>query len=192
MIDFVNERRDYYRIEDSAFLDYRIIPSEQLADTLSIFDQGATDYFNLNHNYLENEKIMTDSLARIHNDFPVIAAYLEALDRKINLLVPLFRSKNDEIETYPTRRINLSGGGIAFDAEQEIYLGAAVEIKLVLFPRYNGILAYGTVVYCVPIEQPQNNFAWRVALNFSHIREIDRDLIIRHVLQHQAAQLRRR
>lgn len=192
MIDFAYERRDYYRIEDNAFLDYQIVPPEQLDATLSRFNQGAIDYFSLNRSYIENEKVMADSLARIHADFPVIAAYLDALERKINLLAPLLINKNQDFPTYPTRRINLSGGGIAFDAEQEIAIGVTVEIKLVLFPRYYGILAYGTVVYCAPLEQPQDNFAWRVALNFTHIREIDRDLIIRHVLQQQAAQLRKR
>lgn len=187
-----NEQREYYRIDDKALLDYKIITSEQFKQNLNEFQEGIKNqnFFN----FLDDDsKIIEEALANIVVDQPDLANYLEYLDRKINLLAHFFITKNKGINEYPMRQINLSGGGIAFDVEQAIPQDAIIELKLVLLPKYNAILAYATVINCVRNEMPENQYLpWRVALNFSNIREIDRDLIIRHVLQQQAMQLRRR
>ncbi|CAK0750497.1 PilZ domain-containing protein [Gammaproteobacteria bacterium] len=191
------ERRNYYRIDDSALLAYQIIPAEQLDYILARFYEGKFGQFIFNGDFIENDNdaVMADALASIRVAQPTVAIYLEALDRKINLLSNFFMMRNKEIVDYPIRRINLSGGGIAFDVEQEIPFGNTMELKMVLLPRYNGVLAYATVVHCHKRENSNHHdyrLPWRVALNFSHIREIDRDIIIRHVLYQQATQLRRR
>lgn len=179
-------RRAYYRIDDTVFLSYRIIPEEELGRFMEKLQEEAENfYFSV-----KGDMVMAEAIASIRVSQPAIAIYLEALDRKINLLTHLVMNKHAGIEDYPPQQVNLSGGGIAFDVEQEIPIGTNIELKLVLLPRYNGILIRAIVVYCKRQENNNQKSSWRVALNFSHIRDIDRDLIIRHVLRKQAEWIR--
>ena len=189
------ERRHYYRIDDNALLTYRVIPPDQVEAVLTRFHIGGADHFSLSASYAGNDTAMTEALARVRSEYPTVAIYLEALERKMNLLAHMVMTMHDPFSEYPTRSLNLSGGGAAFDVEQEIPIDSIVEMKLVLLPKYNGVLAYGTVVHCQHHEeQDQRDTAlpWRIAVNFSHIRERDREIITRHILHQQAAWLRKR
>ncbi|CAK0739918.1 putative PilZ domain-containing protein [Gammaproteobacteria bacterium] len=188
------ERRRYYRVDDNAMLAYRIIPVDQVERTLARFREGPSDRFSLSATYIGNDTAMKESLAHIKAEQPAVASYLDALDRKMNLLANLVMTMNNDFEDYPSRRVNLSGGGVAFDIEHKVITGTVVEVKLILLPSYRGILAYGTVIHCKGDEQNANDplFPWRMALNFAHIRETDREHIVRHVLHQQAVWLRHR
>jgi len=188
------ERRRYYRIDDNAMLSYQVVPPEQVERTLARFRTGPSDRFSLSASYVGNDIAMTETLSRIRAEQPLVATYLEGLERKMNLLAHLVMTMNDDFDDYPTRRVNLSGGGVAFDIEQKISAGTIIEIKLVLLPSYRGILTYGTAIHCQNDEKNNHDplFPWRVALSFSHIRETDRELIVRHVLHQQAVWLRQR
>jgi hypothetical protein len=186
------ERRRYYRIDDNVILNYRVIPPDQVEQTLAHFQEGIPERFDLTSAYATNDAAMAEALSRIRAEQPMVAFYLEALDRKLNLLARLAVSGGDDLSAQPTRRVNLSGGGITFGAEQEIPCGTILEMKLVIFPTYTGILAYGPVVHCHKETDTDARFPWQVAASFSHIRDADRDLLVRHTLHCQAAWLRQR
>ncbi len=188
----VSDRRHYYRIDDNALLAYRVIPPDQVAFVLAQFHAGGSDHFSLSASYAGNDAEMVEALSSVRAEYPIVAVYLEALERKINLLAHMLMTTKDEFSEYPTRFLNLSGGGASFNVEQEIPERALMELKLVLLPKYNGILAYGTVIRCQAYAENEKTLPWRVAVAFSDIRESDRDIIVRHVLHKQAAQLRKR
>jgi len=185
------ERRRYYRIDDSTILSFKVIPAGQVTRAIGRFREGLPEYFSLAANFAVSDVSMSEILGRIRSEQPLVATYLDAVDRKLKLLAHLVMALDNDLATSPTQNVNLSGGGIAFDVDQEILIGSILEIKLILFPEYTGILTYGTIV-----QSSKNNASsgapWRVAVNFSSIRESDRDLIIRHVLHQQATWLRRR
>ncbi len=189
------DRRHYYRIDDNALLAYRVVPPDEVQTAITRFHVGGSDRFSLSANYAGNDTALVEALSRIRAEYPSVALYLEGMERKMNLLAHLVMTTNEDFSEYPTRSLGLSGGGAAFDVEQEIPVGAVIELKMVLLTRYNGILAYGTVVHCAPHSEEtlhDPHLPWRVAVNFSTIRERDRDTITRHVLHQQAARLRKR
>ncbi|CAK0768325.1 PilZ domain-containing protein [Gammaproteobacteria bacterium] len=185
------ERRRYYRIDDNAILSFKVIPTGQVIQAIGRFREGLPEYFSLAANFAVSDISMSEVLGRIRSEQPLIATYLDAVDQKLKLLAHLVMALDNDLSASSTQSVSLSGGGIAFDVNQEIPPGSTLEIKLILFPEYTGILTYGNVV-----QSFQNNSSadapWRVAVNFSSIRESDRDLIIRHVLHQQATWLRRR
>ena len=89
----------------------------------------------------------------------------------------------------PSKPVNLSAGGLALDAGESLEAGTEVEIKLLLLPSYTGIVAFGEVV---GVEKAEENPAYphRLRINFSHIRDADRDALIRHILRRQGQILR--
>ena len=90
----------------------------------------------------------------------------------------------------PTKPVNLSAGGLALDSAETLDLGTQVEIKLLLLPSYTGVVAFGEVIGVVASED-NPAYPHRLRINFSHIRDSDRDALIRHILRRQGEMLRR-
>jgi hypothetical protein len=67
---------------------------------------------------------------------------------------------------------------------------------MLLFPSFTGLLIYGTVVDASPpseaLGEEAGRFEHLVRIEFTHIREQDRELLIRHLLRRQSDQLRDR
>jgi hypothetical protein len=63
---------------------------------------------------------------------------------------------------------------------------------MLLFPSFTGLLIYGNVVGSTPAPDQASSAAYRnlVRIEFTHIREQDRELLIRHLLRRQSDQLR--
>jgi hypothetical protein len=184
------ERRRFYRIDDSVALTYRLVPEDDLQDILEGFEDGLPNRFTLHANFVATSHQMRKLLEQISDEAPHVGAYLEALNRKLDLLAKLIAVQSTEVPDRPTRRVNLSAGGMAFHAPDPLPRESTLEIKLVLFPSYIGILTYATVVDCHRDESAQADFPYRVGVDFTHIREPDREVLVRHVLRKQAAWLR--
>ena len=90
--------------------------------------------------------------------------------------------------------VNLSAGGMCAGVKEDLAAGAAVEIRMLLFPSFTGLMIYGTVVDTVPArdEADAARFPYQTRIEFTHIREQDRELLIRHLLRRQSMQLRDR
>jgi hypothetical protein len=127
------------------------------------------------------------TLHRIDQREPDTADYLRGLDEKIELLAQSYLSKNSELTDLPKQIVNLSAGGIAFTADKVVALGVPLEVKLLLFPSYTGILVIGRVVSCAPSDKG----GYHVRIDFEYIRDNDRDALIRHILRRQGELLRR-
>ncbi len=182
------ERRRFFRVEDEIVLVYRPIAPEDMPDP-SQFQNQVLDPFSLTSTleYLTQESHA--HLRRIERDNPDVAEYLKTLERKIDVLAQALMISNNRLVDQPTRKVNLSAAGIAFDADQPIAEGGLLELKMVLPPSLVGIVTFGRVVYCSPCEGEKS---WRVGVDFLSMREQDREVLIRHVVKRQLALLRER
>jgi c-di-GMP-binding flagellar brake protein YcgR len=186
-----NERRAYFRIEDSLNLSYHEIPADVLQQRLQQLEQGVDTNFTVLSSLASISQQMGGLLHKIQVDSPDIARYLKALDQKIELLGrTLLATESNLVEehAYP---VNLSASGMAFKSKDAVAAGSILELKLLLYPSLAGILAYAEVVDCVALEEADPGFSYCIRVNFSHLRETDRDLLIRHVVQRQTDQLRK-
>jgi hypothetical protein len=63
---------------------------------------------------------------------------------------------------------------------------------MLLFPSFTGLMIYGSVVDCRDASAADGvgDFRHLVRVEFTHIREQDRELLIRHLLRRQRSQLR--
>jgi c-di-GMP-binding flagellar brake protein YcgR len=130
-------------------------------------------------------------LHKIQVESPDIARYLKALDQKIELLGRTLLAAESNLVEQHAHPVNLSASGMAFKSKDAVKPGITLELRLLLYPSLAGILAYGTVVDCVALEEADNGFTHCIRVNFTHLRESDRDLLIRHVVQRQTDQLRK-
>lgn len=191
-----DDRREYFRVNDSVRLHIRKVPKEHLEDLLERLEQNITENFTVMTSLAAINSEMAVSMRRIENNDPDVAAYLKALDRKIDVLGKAYIASESDLIAEQAHAINLSAGGMSMLVNESYLPGDPVEIKMLLFPSFTGVLTYGTVIDCSPAEmqpdQPAADYGHHIRIEFTHLREQDRDILIRHVLRCQSTELRRR
>lgn len=184
------ERRQYFRIQDTALVKYRVIQDHML----DLERRGVY----LNQIKLENaraalfglETSLQEVLEKVRPAEPLVVEALELINRKINLLervVSLERAPGEDgdfLEHEP-REINLSGGGMAIMADTPIGAGANLTIDLVLLPDNDPMRIFGSVVDC-----REQSGLHTISIAFEEIRQEDQDRLIQHILRRQTADLR--
>lgn len=179
------ERRRYFRIRDRVALS--LVPIAPEAEKLAIGDllDSASSFGLINDLRALRDRALPRR-KQIESKFPTVAAYLDALERQIDLLANAINRQDGAIER-PTRDISLSAQGLSTHWEEPLPEGALVEVWLVLFPEHARIKALGRVVACSD-PAPAATGAVATAVEFTHLRGADREAIVRHV---HALQLQR-
>ncbi|MEJ2454927.1 MAG: PilZ domain-containing protein [Candidatus Thiodiazotropha sp.] len=188
--NLADERREFFRIDDSIRLSYRVIDADKVPVDLE--ERVHNDRFSVMTRLQAISQNLSASFHRIEQRDPDVADYLKALDEKITLLGQAFLAEEGELLGEPTRDVNLSAGGLAMDVAEPMAVGDRVEIKLLLLPAYSGVLAYGEVVGVEASAQPDGDYPHHVRINFTLIRDVDQDALIRHIMRRQGEMLRKR
>ncbi len=189
LIDAI-ERRRYYRIEDRVALRYRVLDERELAEALAAQRTGYPDKLSLASGFAAASTQMRHTLERFRREMPDVASYLEALNEKLDMLMQMLATSDDDLGDAPTHEVNLSASGISFTATDPVAVDTAIELKMLLFPTYTCVLAFGTVVHCGPADDGRPSGRYTIGVDFTHLREDDRDLIARHVTMRQSSMLR--
>lgn len=178
------ERRRYFRIDDEIVLMYRSLAQAELPDAEQ-FQSQFVDRFSLTSTLEYLTQQSQAQLRLIQRDYPQVAKYFEALERKIEVLAQAFMV-NSNMADRPTCQVNLSASGIAFDTEELLVEGQCLELKMVVPPALVGIMTFGKVIYC----RQQRGGRYRVGVDFFSLRDQDREFLIRHVVKRQLNLLR--
>lgn len=185
------ERREFFRIDDTVTLSYQAVPPAALVKKLERLDKGLESEFSLMSNLSVITQEMAGVLRKIELNTPDVGRYLKSLDHKIDLLGRAFLAWTSDLADQPASSVNLSASGMAFDTEEPSAPGTILELKLLL-PSFTGLVIYAEVVACEKIEGADGEQVYQTRVNFSHLRDSDRDVLIRHVLQRQSEYLRKK
>ncbi len=189
-----DERRRFFRIDDSVHLTLRKVPGDELETRVESLGRNMNSSFSLMTGLSAIGQQVAASLRRIELKDPDVADYLKAIDRKLELIGRAFLAEEVDIADQPARAVNLRGGGMAVHSRDIMEEGTVLEIKLLLLPSYTGIITYGTLVGCRPLpeDEADPDYPYLLRIDFSFMRDADRDALIRHVLLKQAEWLRER
>lgn len=180
-----DERRDYYRINDTVGLRVEPTTQEQIPAMEDFTEQSADEFRLINHLSridLENSTL----LHNIQDTNPDIARYLKLINIKIEAIAKQIVAMGLTDEVKPTD-ITLSAGGISYNSNIPFDKGDLVKLQMILYPSNAVINAYARAVR----SQPQGDF-FDNAFEYILITESDRDTLVRHVLQLQSNSLRQR
>lgn len=186
-----DERREYFRIEDEVALDYRLIDEDEIERLLERINSRSVDRFTAASSFAATSRQMMHAMHRVQTQSPELARCLQLLDQKLNMVAQLFVSEEMQLNEKPIRDVCLSAGGVAFRAPHEISAGSVLELRLVLFPSLSGILSVSRVVHCERIHDGNVQFPWQVAVEYEHLRESDRELLVRHIMAKETEQLKK-
>ena len=173
-------RREYYRIEDSIAL--QILPHDDLQGKRDGASQGLFQVLAELHQLDFEAQHLLRQLAEGNR---TLANYLKIQNKRIDLLGQALAQ--DLLRTIaPPRPAVLSEGGISFDHDQPLPEGGLYRLKLVLMPQALGLLLDARIASCQPAEGGQ----YAIAVSFDALSDSQRQLLARHILQKQAAERR--
>lgn len=182
------DRRNYFRIDDEISLVYQVIPESAAIPNEDELEAYYDFRFSLLSHLNELDSRVESKLNEIRKNDPNVAEYLKTINQKFELLAKLMIFQDTPPEQH-TQQVNLSAGGLAFKAHESIDKGAMLEIKFVLYPSLIGVMVFGRVVNCRENDEDDAG-KYIVAIEFESIKESDREMIIRHILNKQVEQIR--
>ncbi|MCY1423251.1 PilZ domain protein [compost metagenome] len=176
------DRREYYRIEDTIALEIRPLSASEAAGQEVL--QDASPLFNLLSELHLSEFESQHLLRQINERDRNIAAFLKSQNKRIDLLsqVIAITVLGQIGEPQP---VIISEGGIDFQHPSPIAAGARLSVKLVLMPQALGLLLRARVTHC-----DRKGDGYDVGTEFEHLTDAQRQLLARHILQKQAQERR--
>lgn len=176
------DRREYYRIEDTIALEIRPLTATEAAGQEVL--QDASPLFNLLSELHLSEFESQHLLRQISERDRTIAAFLKSQNKRIDLLsqVIAITVLGQIGEPQP---VIISEGGIDFQHPSPIATGAHLSVKLVLMPQALGLLLRARVTHC-----DRKGDGYDVGTEFEHLTDAQRQLLARHILQKQAQERR--
>ncbi len=180
------ERRRYYRIEDKASLATQHIDKAELDDRIEDFWSNE-HAFSIRNNYnFQIEQHIADR-HKIESKTPELGRYLAVLKKQIDRLTDkLITDDNDQAMT--EKAISLSAQGIAYCADKAPEQDELVELKLKLLPSGLRLVIFARVVLVENANDPDVG-KHRISLDFEHLHEADREILIKHVHSKQMKSL---
>ncbi|MGD0961242.1 MAG: PilZ domain-containing protein [Methylomonas sp.] len=191
MADEIEEKRRYFRVDDTINLHFKIIDH----GTLNKFSHISSDVLSNCSLNSAIEILNQDSralFARLERKDPEFAEFLKIMDTKINLIAQALSIKEQAFFEHDTRQVVMSATGLAFSSETEIKPGELLEMRMLLTSCMSVIVVFARVVQCRDISEDNPEQPYAICVEYINIQEDDRELLIKHVVKKQLQQLRDR
>lgn len=178
------ERREFFRVKDRLFIEFRLVNEEESR----VLEKSLRESNPASESLRGQAEFASPDAAFGRDE---IFAYLEMLDRKLNMVIDLL-SRKEHVYHGSYMDVTLSGSGIKYVSETKLDEGAFMEIRLAL-PLFSGarIAALGKVVRSRRLSA-EGKDAWETAVSFAAISESDRDILVRYVFSKERKTLRTR
>lgn len=178
-----SDRRRYFRIADQIGLALTPLTAAEAEQLLERLEAPSSRAGLLNDLQAIRERHLPERRA-LEYKFPTVAAYIKVIEHQIDTLAQAV----GEVEDFPgvaDTPACLSAQGVSVQWLTAFVVESAVDLRLTLFPDRVLVRSLARVVRCDPFEDG----SYRLALDFVHVREADREAIIRHVYRLQRLQL---
>jgi hypothetical protein len=187
-----DDRRSSVRVTGRNLFAYREVSAEMYEAYAKDFQDGISLY---SQESLADMQIFVgaqNALGRIRDKDEDLAAFLQHLDMKMNILLKKVDNGKTPLDDLKLRDLNLSGAGLAFIASKEVGVGTLLEFRVVLLPNYLFIYAIGKVTKCEAVPHEGGRHFYRVGAEFVLIMDEDREKLIQHNFRQQSLALRNR
>jgi len=191
MPEFNSDRREFFRITDSVYLEFSELDQNEAERLVPIIRNPV-------HNDSSEQKQKLDSIQtnlshvidQINQTDRDIAKALRLLDEKINLVSQSIQLQQSHSDKRDAVDANISGGGMAFLTSDAYSNKATVEIHIEFQSSGSVIHAIANVVSCTKVYDAPKETPYLLRLIFSHMSELDRNLLVKHTLSRQALERR--
>ncbi|MTW20214.1 PilZ domain-containing protein [Allochromatium palmeri] len=178
------DRRRYFRIEDRVGLLIVQLDAAAEARLVESLETPSSREGLLNDLHAIRELHLPERRA-LEYKFPTVATYIKVIESQIEALAQAIGDGENFPNSADTSAC-LSAQGLALDWPEALALDSRVELRLTLFPDRVHIRSLARVVRC---DKADDQPGYRIAVDFVHLREADREAVIRHVYRLQRLQL---
>ncbi len=178
----MSERRDYFRTNLSAVLEYQCITQKQLhtQDLFALFEDGPLIKIHTELSQLDNEAAQL--LQQIKEKDRVVGEYLHLLNRKIGLLSDAFISSQGSGDK-PPQTINMSELGLHFITEDALPKNQFIALHILFSTSSIATMLFAEVTRCEPSRD--NNH--KITAKFHYTTGAQKQQINQHMMRAQLA-----
>ena len=181
-----DERRRFYRIDDDISLVAEVIAETEIDRRINDFWDNE-HAFSIRNNYnFQIEQHIAD-FRQIDKKMPELARYLKVLEKQIDQITQRLTTSDTEL-AWTTRSASISAQGIAYLSDTTPAQGSLLELNLKLLPCGFMLVIIARVVQ-LETGSGHSDGNNRISLDFEHIREADREILIKHIHARQMTSL---
>ena len=186
-----NNRRRFCRIDDEVILQYQELSDRGGRGRRNPREQGATAFLACSR-LAEYRQQMGPAFRKVRDESPATANLLSLLDKKIDLVASFLLLEDiDSISDALRSRVQLSASGIVFRTNREYRNNTLFLLRFILLPTFVGIITEGRVVRSTRFLREVDGCLYATTVEFLNMKESTRDLIAKHVMEHQTEHMRR-
>jgi PilZ domain len=183
----IDDRREWLRIEDCLFLEYRL--AGELSCPVSLPQDRAAEELITTFISKPTEDLLA---THPHEAESVLVPWLKKIDWVLeSMLQRLVRMSKEGIALPQRLDVNISGGGISFTTPRRFQEQDELDLRVIL-PPFTPIQARVEVTRVTQAASDGSTAGWYTATRFIQITQDDHECLIRHILHVQAEQLRAR
>ncbi|WP_296261674.1 MULTISPECIES: PilZ domain-containing protein [unclassified Pseudomonas] len=177
------ERREYYRIEDSVALEIQRMPAAGQGDDLAHHD--TTTLFDLLTELHVAEFESQRLLRQLDDRDRTTNSFLRTMSKRIDLLGQVV-AQTVLGKLGAPQKVVMSEGGLQFESHQPFPAGSLLSVKMVLMPQASGMMLRARVTQCQALAVG----GFEIGTEWIELSDAQRQLLARHILQRQAASRR--
>lgn len=181
-----NERRRYFRINETVGLSIQLLGADGSADSAIGFAPSAAQLI------AKNDKKIERLLGDLSQHNPTAAELISLLNDKIDDLSSALAIESHLLDriAHRAQEVNISACGLAFNHEELIAEGSRIRLELTLYPEETKVRSDGVVVSCELMAGESENYYCRI--DFLGMPSRDQETLIQFVVQSQSVQLKER
>lgn len=169
----ITNQREYSRVDALIPMECKLVPPKQR---------------HIVRCRVAGESLLAEFKSLPNPDDQLIAEWLIKINAKLDEIIRMMTIQHEGFNCLNITKVNISGGGMSFSADQKYSPGDVLEIKVMLYMQKPiALFLYGEVV---DIEKPRDDFDTFV--QFIALDEFIRDEIIRFVFETEREILRER
>lgn len=178
------ERRRFFRLDDEMAVFIIQIDDDVKEHELETMDVNQEYHLTL-------EMKIRQAMVEVRSASPKIAQVLDLMNQKINIL----RASEELLHSEPVlKKVNISACGVAFSWHEYIPVKQKIMLSLYLQPSHELIRTPAHVVGVVVNEDEETaaEEPYLLRIDFEDINHSLQEVLIQHMVQRQAYQLRKR
>jgi c-di-GMP-binding flagellar brake protein YcgR len=173
-------RRQYLRIDDKVSLYVHPLTAAEEESAIEHFELRRMDFSLMSHLMYGRDQHLPQ-MRIIEKKYPVIASYLKLLESQIETLSSRIVDSEHRLDPTQTTKVNISATGILINTDEAYPVDAMFELAIMLLPARTSFLVFGKVVRSDAIEDEAGRNQWQTAIEFTHLHEEDREVLIKHI-----------
>ncbi|MCB2427647.1 PilZ domain-containing protein [Methylophaga pinxianii] len=185
-----SDRRAFFRINDRlvmSFVPLTGVEAEQIGNAIIDATPEAGQLTQQMSSIQKSFNHLVDQIGHSDRD---IARALRMLDEKVNLLAQNVQLLHTPLNPESAIEVNLSAGGLAFMTDIAFAARSPMEIRMQLLPGGLHIRAIAKVIACDQLIESIQGKSFYLRMAFTHMSDIDRNILVKHTLNRQAEELR--